>query len=257
MREVPMRTIGVVVIALLLGGVLSGCSGGTKAPRGKRASGDAEASLDLPAIDPLTTITVDDGRISVSSPEGWSRAPRSNDCLVRYMPGSKGGYPTISVIGTDAPRDMSVISEEGHEAFVEAVAEELERTYVHKGKSTLLRKAKAVTVGPHLAVAWMAPGRATVDGMKQTIERDCVALVIDGRMYTVEARAPKGKLDAAGKAAARAVAANLAAAKTEAAAIPSDAAPADAPAADAPDPKEAAPAADAAPADGAKPADDA
>lgn len=257
-----MRTIGVMVIALVLGGVLSGCSGGTKAPRGKRASGDAEAALDLPAIDPLTTITVDDGRISVSSPEGWSRAPRSNDCLVRYMPGSKGGFPTISVIGSDAPVDMSVVSKEGHEAFVEAVAEELERTYVHKGKSTLLRKATAVTVGPHRAVAWMAPGRATVDGMKQTIERDCVAIVIDGRMYTVEARAPKGKLDAVGKAAARAVAANLAAASTKPATNPADAAPADAPAADAsaPDeaaPKEAAPAADESPADGAKPADDA
>lgn len=253
-----MRTIGVVVIALVLGGVLSGCSGGTKAPRGKRAAGDAEASLDLPAIDPLTTITVDDGRISVSSPEGWSRAPRSNDCLVRYMPSSKGGFPTISVIGTDAPRDMSFVSEEGHDAFVEAVAEDLERTYVHKGKSTLLRKAKAVTVGPHLAVSWMAPGRATVDGMKQTIERDCVALVIDGRMYTVEARAPKGKLDAAGKAAARAVAANLAAAKAEPA-TPADApppAPADAPDSDAPAPKEPA-AADAAPAAATKPADDA
>jgi ATPase subunit of ABC transporter with duplicated ATPase domains len=125
------------------------------------------------------------------------------------------------------------------------------------GKSTLLQKPAAARLGPHFGATWAAPATINVDGVRETIDRSSYAVIIDGRMYTVEARAPKGKLDAAGKAAARAVAANLAAAKTEAAPIPSDAAPADAPAADAPAPKEAAPAAEAAPADGAKPADDA
>jgi hypothetical protein len=46
--------------------------------------------------------------------------------------------------------------------------------------------------------------------VKETIDRTSYAVVIGGRMYTVEVRAPKGKLDGEGRAAARAVAAALA-----------------------------------------------
>jgi hypothetical protein len=59
-------------------------------------------------------------------------------------------------------------------------------------------------------VAWTAPGTAKVGGLKQPIERSCVAVVVAGRMITVEARAPKGKLDDEGIAAARGVAAAIA-----------------------------------------------
>jgi hypothetical protein len=69
----------------------------------------------------------------------------------------------------------------------------------------------AVTLGPHLGAAWTAPGTAKVSGMKEPIERSCVAIVFGGRMYTVEARAPKGKLDDSGRSAARGVAAGIAA----------------------------------------------
>ncbi|NDC53057.1 MAG: hypothetical protein EBZ74_01910 [Planctomycetia bacterium] len=73
-----------------------------------------------------------------------------------------------------------------------------------------MKKPAAVKIGPHLGVFWGIPGSAKVDGISEPIERWSYAVVIGGRMYTVEARAPKGKIDDAAKAAAKAVAAALA-----------------------------------------------
>lgn len=202
--RVLIGAAGVIHMALL-----AGCGGGGTAPPAARPAVEARAALDLPPIDPQSAITVDDDRVTVASPAGWSRAPRSKDCLVRYLPATKGGYPSITVLGGAAPASLTSVTAGNHEAFIAAVAADLDTTFVHQGTSTLTRRPRGLTLGPHRAVAWTAPGRATVGGMKQEIERDCVALVIDGRMYTVEARAPKGKLDAAGRAAARAVAAAI------------------------------------------------
>lgn len=237
-RERPLGWRGCGLLLALVAAA-HGCGGGTKPPA--RPGADApEAAGDLPEVDPQTTITVDDDRVSVSSPVGWSRAPRSKDCLVRYLPGKQGGYPSITLLGADPPAGTTSVTKENHDAFVAAVAADLQRTFTHNGKSTLLRKPRALALGPHLAVSWLAPGRATVGGMKQDIERDCVALVIDGRMYTVEARAPRGKLDAPGRAAARAVAANLAAAGSAPAPAADPTKPADA-AADPAEPTDPAP----------------
>jgi hypothetical protein len=49
-----------------------------------------------------------------------------------------------------------------------------------------------------------------VDGIQEPIDRWSYAVVIGGRMYTVEARAPKGKVDDAAKSFAKAMAAALA-----------------------------------------------
>ena len=57
-------------------------------------------------------------------------------------------------------------------------------------------------------------------GLDERIERACFAVVVGGRMYTVEARGPKGKLDAAARLTAKAVAAGLAVPAVEAPAEP-------------------------------------
>jgi hypothetical protein len=48
-----------------------------------------------------------------------------------------------------------------------------------------------------------------VGGLSEPIERFAYGVVLGGRLYTVETRAPKGKLDDDAKAAAKAVAATL------------------------------------------------
>lgn len=191
-----------MVVSGLVGLALVGCGGTTKKPKG----GDAEKDK-LPAVDLDTALAVDEGRIAVASPSGWTRLPRSKDCLVKYQPGPKKTYPKILVTAEAAPAEFSEVTADNHQAFAAAVGEGVAQAL---GKAKPLKKAAAVKLGPHFGVTWGIPGSAKVDGIAEPIERWNWAVVTGGRMYTVEARAPKGKIDDAGKAAAKAVAAALA-----------------------------------------------
>lgn len=193
----------VTVIAVLAGG--GGCSTASKPPAARKA-----VAVTLGPTDPESAITVDGGRVSVLSPLGWSRSPRSDDYLVRYTPGQQKSFPAIVVTAADAPAGITEVTAANHGGFVAAVADDLAGTFSQGGKSTLVKKPASVKLGQHLGVAWTAPGTAKVGGLKQSIERDCVAVVVAGRMLTVEARAPKGKLDDEGRKAARGVAATIA-----------------------------------------------
>jgi len=189
--------------AVLAGG--SGCSTASTPPAARKA-----VSVALGPTDPESAITVDGGRVSVRSPVGWSRSPRSDDYLVRYTPGQQKTFPAVVVTSADAPDGLTDVTTDNHGEFVAAVAENLAATFSRDGRSTLLKKPTAVKLGDRLGVAWTAPGTAKVGGLKQPIERSCVAVIVAGRMVTVEARAPKGKLDDEGLAAARGVAAAIA-----------------------------------------------
>ena len=78
-----------------------------------------------------------------------------------------------------------------------------------------------VTVGPHKGVTWEAPGKAKVEGLAEPIVRNCIAIVVGGRLYRIETRAPKGRVDdktwSSARAAARAVAAAIGPPQKEAA----------------------------------------
>lgn len=234
---------------VLLLSPLAGCSGGS----GKKSKKGQSAVVEkLPPVDPDTAIEFDEGRISIASPSGWTRGPRSKDYLVRYKPGPKKTFPSIVVTVSDPPGGVADVTAESQQAFVDAVAAGLAETFTKDGKSTLLKKPAAVTLGPHLGAAWTAPGTEKVGSLTETIERSCNAVVIGGRMYVVEARGPKGKLDAAARMAARAVAGALAVPKP---AEPAPPAGEDAPAAEGEKPAAEEKPAEEKPADDEKPAD--
>jgi len=176
-------------------------------------SGDAEAAVadgDTDGVDFDTAIAVDDGKVEVCSPVGWTRGPQSKSYLVKYVPSRKKTFPSIVVMAADAPEGIAEVDGGDQKNFVAAIDASLAGTYSKNGKSTLLKKPAAARLGPHFGATWAAPATINVDGMKETIDRTSYAVVIGGRMYTVEVRAPKGKLDSEGRAAARAVAAALA-----------------------------------------------
>ena len=170
----------------------------------------------LEGVDFDTAIEVDEGRIEACSPTGWIRGGQSKDYLVKYTPSRKKTYPSIVVTAADAPDGMAEVDGDTQKDFVAAIAASLAETYSKNGKSTLLKKPAAVRLGPHFGATWAAPATIKVDGIKETIDRASYAVVIGGRMYTVEVRAPKGKLDGEGRAAAKAVAAALAPPETAA-----------------------------------------
>lgn len=187
---------------LALAALLAGCSGEGK-DKAKPAAGAMQAAA-LVDIDPASRLDLDGGRVSVFSPQGWRRTPRSYDYLVRYQSTPQLPYPAVVVLAADPPSGLAEVTADNHAAFVEAVASQL-----GDGQG-LLRSPARADVGPHHAVTWAAGGEATLDRTPKQIERDCIAVVIAGRMYTVEAWAPRGKLNDAGRAAAKAVAAALA-----------------------------------------------
>lgn len=196
------RTVVCGLACVVLAG-LCGCGGKPK----KAKSGGSATNEKLPAIDLDTALAVDDGRIAVASPSGWTRLPRSKDCLVKYQPGPKKSYPKILVTAEAAPPGFAEVTAENHQAFAAGIAEGVTQAL---GKAKPLKKPVAVTLGSHLGAFWGIPGSAKVDGISEPIERWSYAVVIGGRMYTVETRAPKGKVDDAARAAAKAVAAALA-----------------------------------------------
>jgi hypothetical protein len=170
---------------------------------------DEEESA-VEGLDPDTAIAVDGGRIEACSPTGWTRAPQSKDSLVKYVPGRKKTFPAIVVTAADAPEGIEEVDASNQKDFVAAIAASLAETYTKNGKSTLTKKPAAVQLGQHFGATWAAPATIKVDGVKESIDRASYAVVMGGRIYTVEVRAPKGRLDGEGRAAAKAVAAGLA-----------------------------------------------
>jgi hypothetical protein len=196
-----------VALQLLgLAALLAGCSGEGKdkaTGKGKPAAGATQAAA-IVDIDPASRLDLDGGRVSVFSPLGWRRASRSYDYLVRYQSTPQLTYPAVVVLAADPPSGFAEVTADNHAAFVEAVTAQLGEV------PGLLRRPARADVGPHHAVTWAAGGEATLDRTAKQIERECIAVVIAGRLYTVEAWAPRGKLNDVGRAAAKAVAAALA-----------------------------------------------
>jgi hypothetical protein len=189
------------LVATAVLGTVAGC-GETTAKKPGAAAAAPAVEEKLPPVDPAT---------AVSSPQGWARGPRSKDYLVRYTPTAQKTHPSVTITAAEPPAGLTEVTAASHDAFVQAIATGLAEAVSQDGTSTLVKKPAAVTLGDHHAVAYTAPGDETVGPRKEPIERACLALVVNGRLVTVTARAPKGKLADEGRLAAKAVAAAIAA----------------------------------------------
>ena len=183
-------------------------------------------------VDADTALLLDGGRVEISSPLGWTRSPRSQNYLVRYQPGPRKSYPSIVVTAEPAPDGLGEITAANQSELVTAIGTKLVETFPADGALKLIKKPAAATFGSHKGVAWAMPGTAKVSGLSEPVDRFAYGVVLGGRLYTVEARAPKGKVDDDAKAAAKAVAATLyrpegaPAGQPEGAATPADGEPA-------------------------------
>jgi hypothetical protein len=160
-------------------------------------------------VDADTALLLDGGRVEISSPLGWTRSPRSQNYLVRYQPGPRKSYPSIVVTAEPAPDGLGEITAANQSELVAAIGTKLVETFPAEGAVKLIKKPAAATFGSHKGVAWAMPGTAKVGGLSEPVDRFAYGVVLGGRLYTVEARAPKGKVDDDAKAAAKAVAATL------------------------------------------------
>ena len=113
----------------LLAGLLSasavlvaGCSADREESPAANAAGAAPGAAAIPGIDPASRLDLDGGRVSVFSPAGWRRAPRSYDYLVRYQATPQVSYPSVVVLAADPPADITEVTADSQAAFVEAMA---------------------------------------------------------------------------------------------------------------------------------------
>ena len=162
-----------------------------------------------PLIDPDTAILLDGGRVEVSSPKGWARAPRSHNYLVRYQPGPRKSIPSIVVTAEPAPEGLEAVTRKNQDVLVGAITTKLAADFPAGGTVKVIKKPAATVLGPHFGVAWAVPGSAKIDGLTETIDRFAWAIVLGGRLYVVEVRGPRAKLDEDAKDRAKAVAATL------------------------------------------------
>jgi len=183
-------------------------SASPSAPEGQASAGNGPRPTS-PLVDPDTAIPLDGGRVEVCSPVGWTRSPRSANYLVRYQPGPRKSFPSIVVTAEPAPAGLENVSASNQAALVSAITTKLAETFPAAGAVKLIKKPAAATLGSHSGVAWAIPGTAKVGGLSEPVDRFAWGVVLGGRLYTVEARAPKGKVDDDAKAAAKAVAATL------------------------------------------------
>lgn len=194
----------------------------TAAPSAEPAPPEAAASmpsLESPAptgprprsalVDPDTAIPVDGGRVEVSSPLGWTRSPRSQNYLVRYQPGPRKTFPSIVVTVEPAPEGLGEVTTKNQADLVAAVTAKLAVDFPAGGPVKVIKKPAAVTLGAHAGVAWAVPGSVKIEGLTETIDRFAWGVVLGGRLYIVEARGPRAKVDDDAKARAKAVASTL------------------------------------------------
>lgn len=182
------------------------------------------------AVDPQAAITVDGGRITISKPVGFRPESSSRNYLARYVPAGVRGPVTVTVLnGADPPPGIAAVDAANHADFVTAV----ERSLADRAGAVVIREPPAaVDLGPHKGVVWEEMDAPQPDGSTPPVQRSCVAIVLAGRLYTVEAAAPQGRLGDAGRAVARGVAAGMAAAPPQVPAAASEPGPgADVPAA--------------------------
>lgn len=221
---IPRRTLLVSSPSMVLGPVLVALAAGCSGSGGPGMS----ANEPLPPVDVGTALPVDEGRVAVATPKGWIRASRSNDYLVLYQRAVKKPYPAVTVTVSDPPDGIASVGQDGHAAFVEAMTAKLTERFTKDGKSLLTRGPTPVVLGEHHGIAWAAPGRTKNGNATEAIDRLSYAVVMNGRLYTVEARGLRGKLDGEGILAAKAVASALAVPKPAAPVEPSEpVAPAD------------------------------
>ncbi|MFM7075010.1 MAG: hypothetical protein ACKO3G_02940, partial [Planctomycetaceae bacterium] len=199
---------------------------------GPAAGAGADDRPTSPLVDAGTALVLDGGRVEVSSPEGWTRSPRSQKYLVRYQPGTRRTYPSIVVTAEPAPEGLGSVTADTVGDLVAAITARLAVDFPAGGSVKVIKRPAAARLGPHAGVAWAVPGTAKVDGLSEPIERFAWAVVLGGRLYVVEARAPKGKLDDAAKDRAKAVASTLFRPADAPQGAPEEAAPAAAAAAD-------------------------
>lgn len=128
---------------------------------------------------------LDNGRLEVAPPAGWTLGSRSKGYLVRFRQSDRQQYPMILVTGKDyqSPRGISA---DNVDDFAQRI----------KKEESVYGTVEPIVVGRFVGVTYRKQGKDP-RRVNQILERLLVVTVVDGRKYGVELRAREGRLDEA------------------------------------------------------------
>ena len=171
-------------LTLILLGILLGCADSEPPPPVEEPR---PAQVDLGGVPELGDYIsgLDNGRLDVAPPEGWTLGSRSKGYVVRFLRSGQGQYPMILVTGKDyqGPREISA---DNVDDFAQRVKEE----------ESVSGPVEPIVVGRFVGVTYRKRGKEP-RSVNRILERLLIVTVVAGRKYGVELRAREGRLDEA------------------------------------------------------------
>ncbi len=156
------------------------------------------ATIDVDQLPPLdaTMPPVDDGRLLIAPPQGWGRAPRSENYLVQFYldPSRQARLPRIVVhVEPWEHESISTVNSDNVLPFAELVKQQI-------NPETLAEPVLALMIGQRACARYVV--RAAInfrssDGtssQRVTIERQVLETVVNNRRYTLDLQVHPGTI---------------------------------------------------------------
>jgi len=170
---------------LILLGILLGCTDSEPPP--PPVEDPRPLQVDLGRMPQLGDYMsgLDNGRLDVAPPEGWTLGSRSKGYVVRFLRSDQEQYPMILVTGEDYQGPLDV-SSDNVEDFARRIKEE----------ESVGGPVEPIVVGRFVGVTYRKRGKEP-RSVNRILERLLVETIVAGRKYGVELRAREGRLDEA------------------------------------------------------------
>lgn len=195
---------------LLLFACIAGCG---EAPKSKAPASPATVKTPaaakieivdasrLPVVDSPAP-PLDEGRLELSLPADWRRAPRSKDYLIKVQRSRQANFPVL-IVTVEPAEDLPDITRENAVEFAAQIQAKLDAELGPQGLA-LAEPVRPVAIGDLTAIEYVRKAKSTAG----SIERLFIVTAARGRRYVVELRTLQGNL-AEFRPWARAVAASM------------------------------------------------
>ncbi len=170
--------------------LLAGCGGEaakSSSSKPKKVVADVKG---LPALASYIP-NLDDGRVEIAPPKGWSVPSRSSEHLIRFKSSDKSEYPSI-IVTVDDFEDVLDVTKENAAEFTKALA----AVFAEEESTAKVAKVMLpIEIGSFGGATYRRKGSARYGLKKISLDRLFVDTVVGGRRYSFELRTRTGSVD--------------------------------------------------------------
>jgi hypothetical protein len=136
------------------------------------------SAAELPIGDYLPPL--DNGRIEIPIPKGWSPMPRDSKYVARFFKDDKNGLPRIEILADDKSYGgIATVTATNASVFAKAVAQDL-------GEKRLLEPVLAMEIGSTPCARYVMKVELKMPQGSVVAERQSLVTVHEGRAYTIQ-----------------------------------------------------------------------